>query len=377
MSSFPEEPLDLPPSEGGGYYPASIHQKLNGNKYEIVRKLGYGPRSSTWLVLHHDPEPVYFAVQIFTVAASERAKSVQLPIAKAVDKLDPFLRLPVLHGSFWEDSGAGAHLCFVTNAFGKSVGVLKEADNGRLPVHVVQRIVRSVAGALEGLHGDGIMHGAITADNVFLALATQSEFLKPILDSEPAPTTVKVKKYTTVRSQSLTTTCKWNDKVKAVTEWVIYLGNLGHAQRWNYEPEKKHDYASAPETLLQQASCSPQTDIWMLGCLTYALLTGNAPFYSTGPPHKRIATICAVLEDEIPEAWLSDAKMKQYNADAHGPVVSIDAGLADALHEDDVSAVAAFIKGCLRVDPEKRFKVDECKTHEWLAKANACSCGFC
>jgi len=42
MSSFPEEPLHLSPSEGGGYYPATIHQKLNNDKYEIVRKLGYG-----------------------------------------------------------------------------------------------------------------------------------------------------------------------------------------------------------------------------------------------------------------------------------------------------------------------------------------------
>jgi len=37
MSSFPEEPLHLSPSEGGGYYPATIHQKLNNDKYEIVR----------------------------------------------------------------------------------------------------------------------------------------------------------------------------------------------------------------------------------------------------------------------------------------------------------------------------------------------------
>ena len=39
------------------------------------------------------------------------------------------------------------------------------------------------------------------------------------------------------------------------------------AQRWNFKPEKNEDYLSAPETLLQGASCSLQTDIWMLGCL--------------------------------------------------------------------------------------------------------------
>ena len=62
----------------------------------------------------------------------------------------------------------------------------------------------------------------------------------------------------------------------------IYLDNLGHgktclfffftwgsyhvliAQHLNYKPEKNEDHLSAPETLLQGASCSFQTN---LGCL--------------------------------------------------------------------------------------------------------------
>lgn len=157
--SFPEEPLDLSPSEGGGYYPAAIHQTLNGDKYQIVRKLGYGPRSSTWLVFR-TRDPAYYAVKIFTVAASERAKSVELPIVKAVDKLDASLDLPIFQGSFWQDSGAGAHLCFVLNPLSMSIEALqRNADGQRLPVHAVQRIVRTVAEGLRGLHAAQIMHG--------------------------------------------------------------------------------------------------------------------------------------------------------------------------------------------------------------------------
>lgn len=76
--SFPEEPLDLPPSEGEGH-PAGIHQKLNSGKFDIVRKLGYGPRSSTWLAYTWDEEEEkerYFAIK-YTVAASEHAKTVK------------------------------------------------------------------------------------------------------------------------------------------------------------------------------------------------------------------------------------------------------------------------------------------------------------
>ena len=161
MSPFPEEPLDLSPSDGGGHYPAAIHQKLNRDKYEIIRKLGYGPRSSTWLVLRaHDPG--HFAVKIFTVAASERAKTVELPIIKEVNKISRSgsLDLPTFHGSFWEESNAGSHLCYVMNPLSTSVKDLqRDTENQRLPVHVVQRIVWSVSNSLKGLHDAKIMHG--------------------------------------------------------------------------------------------------------------------------------------------------------------------------------------------------------------------------
>ena len=154
---FPEESLK------GGYYPAVIHQKLDGDKYEIIRKLGYGPRSTTWLVLRaHDPG--YFAVKIFKVAASERAKTLELPIMKevTVDKVSRSgsLELQTFHDSFWEESRFGSHLCFVMNPLSTSVKDLQQdAKDQRLPVHVVQRIVWSVSNSLNGLHDVGIMHG--------------------------------------------------------------------------------------------------------------------------------------------------------------------------------------------------------------------------
>lgn len=85
----------------------------------------------------------------------------------------------------------------------------------------------------------------------------------------------------------------------------------------------------------------------------------------------------AILEDELPEGWLSDKKMKDYNPDAHGYITSIDMSLADSLPEADVAPAAAFIKACLRLDPKKRLNATKASDHQWLEKAHACSCGFC
>jgi serine/threonine-protein kinase SRPK3 len=160
--SFPEEPLDLSPSEGGGYYSAAIHERIHNGEYEIIRKLGYGPRSSTWLVLHtSQDEPIYSALKIFTVAASEEAQGTELPILKAMSDLELFdLGLPIFRGSFLEQSSAGTHLCIVMSAMSTSARALQRgADRNRLPIHVVQGLVYTTANALVGLHKEKVMHG--------------------------------------------------------------------------------------------------------------------------------------------------------------------------------------------------------------------------
>jgi serine/threonine-protein kinase SRPK3 len=158
--SFPEEPLDLPSAEGGGYYPALIGQKLNGDQYEVVRKLGYGPRSSVWLVLCSRLSG-YFAVKIYTVAASDRANRVELPILRSLKRIDRSMRLPPFQGSFWQKSEHGSHLCIVMVPLSTSIQDLQQAENGRPPVHAVQRIVCTVADSLKVLHRVDIVHGGM------------------------------------------------------------------------------------------------------------------------------------------------------------------------------------------------------------------------
>lgn len=49
--SFPEEPLASSGDEGSGFFPARLGMLLNDSHYEVLRKLGKGQFSSTWLAL--------------------------------------------------------------------------------------------------------------------------------------------------------------------------------------------------------------------------------------------------------------------------------------------------------------------------------------
>ena len=126
---------------------------------------------------------------------------------------------------------------------------------------------------------------AVKAENIFFSVGDNQ--IESILASEPALTATGNKKYVTVRSQPLPHSFKWKDKMKKVVDWPLYLGNLSHgiydyyflvgfsnqlliyliAQRSCNKPEENNNYLSAPETLLGNASCSIQTDIWMLGIM--------------------------------------------------------------------------------------------------------------
>ncbi|MCJ1348377.1 hypothetical protein MMC31_006608 [Peltigera leucophlebia] len=53
MSAFPDDDLDygehLRRYSSGGLYPVHIDDRLDGDRYKIVPKLGYGASSTVWL----------------------------------------------------------------------------------------------------------------------------------------------------------------------------------------------------------------------------------------------------------------------------------------------------------------------------------------
>ena len=51
LNPFPEEQLLLSGEQGFGFFPARLGLLLKDGRYELLRKLGRGKYSSTWLVI--------------------------------------------------------------------------------------------------------------------------------------------------------------------------------------------------------------------------------------------------------------------------------------------------------------------------------------
>ena len=166
MSPFPEEQLD----SSLGYFPAQLGQTFKHNTWTITRKLGWGPRSSTWLVVDKDDQ--HRALKILTAAASADPNSKREP-----DFLFSFEQgfssgLPDLLETFEEKDESGrTHLCLLFRLLGTSVEDLRQGnvyDGQNLPVHIVQKIIGDISGRLVCLATRNIIHGGTSQSSYFI-----------------------------------------------------------------------------------------------------------------------------------------------------------------------------------------------------------------
>ncbi|KAF6757909.1 kinase-like domain-containing protein [Ephemerocybe angulata] len=384
MDIFPEEPLNLSAADGFGYFPANINQTLSGGRYTIVRKLGWGSRSSTWLAWEkkgEGDETLYWAIQVFTVAKSKEVEARLLPIFQNEIARATY-DYPNLVTSFWERSVRGEHLCFVTSAYGVPFSdvVQGAANSGRagLPVHVVQYTTSRILDILEALHRKKVMHSGVKLENVcFRAPTDEDDLQKYFTDSPPAEVYI-TDGIPIVRSQPLAHyKVEWDDPVDVVAIWMVLLSGYGHIQVSPYTLENGISYTSAPETLLGNPMCGLSTDIWMLGCLLFQLLTGNQLFTAAGTAAERLGEIRDVLQSSIPDAWLGDEVVQALPiANTSTPSLEQKLKQSKSLTEDEASEAYAFLRRCLVIDPASRASSRDLEQDDWVEEGARCACCY-
>jgi len=178
---FPEEPLSQSGDQGFGFYPARAGVLLNNGRYKILRKLGRGQYSTTWLVsdsqcvyvypwlsltLASDSRaqetPAYYAVKILTVNATkghQYGHLHELEIMKALRKQQVTQTLPYLFDHFETESPHGPHLCLVQPVLSTSISLFRRSvPSRRLEFPAVRIIIAQVLEALVALHAAGVVH---------------------------------------------------------------------------------------------------------------------------------------------------------------------------------------------------------------------------
>ena len=128
-----------------------------------------------FLVIFSDyPDPSedygFLALKILTAHATLQ-KSKELKKLQAVKRFQNWSGLPNLIDHFSENSHHGRHLCFGLSVLGPSIEDLRlSLPTKTLPVHAVQKVVKSVLGAFGDLHSNWITHCGPYIAHLFLQI---------------------------------------------------------------------------------------------------------------------------------------------------------------------------------------------------------------
>ena len=194
MSTFPEEQLDSP----AGYFPAQPGQTLKDGRWTIIRKLGWGPRSSTWLALDNNATLSYNAIKIFTATATEDSTGNNERTHLLGPLKDISSGIPSMTSYFYEhDTKGKRHLCLVFRTLGPSVEDLRLTnvyDGEYLPLYTVQKVVGDISKKLADLAQHRIVHGGgrnqLLTFIQALIYCVVSQLLPPTISSSCVPKVV-------------------------------------------------------------------------------------------------------------------------------------------------------------------------------------------
>ncbi|GAA6031646.1 hypothetical protein JCM8097_006564 [Rhodosporidiobolus ruineniae] len=198
-SVFTDEEEKLSDYEVGGYHPVRIGDVYGpGDRYEIVRKLGWGHFSTVWLardkqVNKHVALKVVKSATHYTETALDEIKLLQRVVE--ANPAHPGRRHVVsLLDHFTHRGPNGNHVCMVFEVLGENLlGLIKRYHHRGVPDHICKQIAKQVLLGLDYIHREcGIIHTDLKPENVLICIDDVEAVVRAELETSPAAVPTKM-----------------------------------------------------------------------------------------------------------------------------------------------------------------------------------------
>ncbi|KAL1729821.1 kinase-like domain-containing protein [Schizophyllum commune] len=337
------------------------------SRFEIVRGLGRGTRSTVWLANDTGSPGAQVAIKCLRndVTAGQGSATYELEVLEAIrqktsalprETVGPPRVLQLLDHFVLDNESSGHHLCFVTKPLGINLQEVQKAfPERRMPLPLVRHAVKQLLEGLAFIHDDcRVVHMDIKQDNImFDNFGDESGVLSDAVNVVLA------------------------DFDTAVPE------HGDHKQL--IQPQDLR----APEVLMG-CKWGTSADIWNMGCITFELITGRHLFRheplksdegTTTPEQGHFA----MIESFVTDRKDLDARIRllQYFGDGEhfGKFIDQEGGnnlrvqyanqepLGQILRVYDVYDEQSedFLKSMLHIHPDDHAPARELLKHPWLS----------
>ncbi|KAL4993919.1 hypothetical protein BDV10DRAFT_199157 [Aspergillus recurvatus] len=403
------EPLDY--YSNRRFHPVHLMDTFQGNRYKVVRKLGYGSFSTVWLARDTRLDR-FVALKVGQAEAegssapTEETRIYQL-LAETKFPSHPGRDhyLPLLD-QFRFTGPNGTHQALVYEPMSASVTEVKEAlfPDGPFPLRMAKAILWQTLLGLDFLLANDVVHGDVQPRNLLFTL----EDLKEVPEDELAQNKdtavtlcldteleggVKGPKYLVPASSLM----QYLDVSKPFT---IKVSDLGGSFFTSHPPSAPSPplHLRGPETLFQR-HVSAKQDMWSFGCLVFEFITGVTLFDLSDHPVTNITdnmhfidmyNILGFPKDEVlrTQHWPNWQRFFKSNGEpinhyirrrdrdldeagrppSHTLEGLLEEAVGESLSSEELEATKHLLRGLLEFDPEKRFTTQDVLRHRWFAE---------
>ncbi|MCJ1343399.1 hypothetical protein MMC31_001592 [Peltigera leucophlebia] len=293
----------------GGLHPVHIDDLMDGDRYKIVHKLGYGASSTVWLARDTFLQ-IYVALKIREAGISKFHSELDILKHISNSKSDhpgrKYCAASLLLRQFWIDGPNGRHLALVFRVCGPSISRLYDW-NIRLRTHLARSIALQVTQGLAYLHSEGICHGDLTAENLLFQINTKFDYWSEhkLYAQLGSPRMLNINEGHGRPRYLVDSAYFFKADPGLLTKKIIIVD---HSESFfiKFPPLQElqfTNYYAAPE-LLFGGDANIYSDIWAIGCLIYEIRSGTPLFHLAiqNPPVEAVSQIIELL-GKLPHCW--------------------------------------------------------------------------
>ncbi|KAN0070215.1 Protein kinase-like domain containing protein [Elaphomyces granulatus] len=345
----------------GGYHPITIGDHLH-DRYQIMHKLGFGPRSTIWLAWDNSAGR-YVAIKI-PIAEAHSQESIVLHQLSA-NQLQALF--PPIFDEFFVTGPNGKHQCLVTPLAGASLADIQDA--------------------VCSLHSEGIVHACLHPGNILLQLPKKKnldsispdkfyeEFGEPIrepVERKPLP----LPNGTNGLPHNGVPECgirplyfgETPDPLPLSHTRIILAGFGGSF----FPPRDLRCSSLLPPNFyppefyfLPEESLSFPADIWALGCVIWRIMGYGPLFYSYSSVEWMIDQYTDLLGG-VPLEWSwKYPALERFEIDMQESRRTLG---MEQVGEEEKADFFDMLKAMMVYKPEARMTAEEVRQSEWMTK---------